>query len=141
MSSIPSAAAAATAKPAAAAPAAKPTVAFTAARVHALATEKAASACTSTTSKCKACAGTGKMGITTETFGVPGVNKVSLDCIYCVGGIVDTKKELYTEFIWCNCDAHEQYRVGSIKAPDGSRVFGNKDTYLCRGCGLVTQFG
>jgi hypothetical protein len=133
MSSIPSAAPAA-AKPAAAA------VAFTAARVHALATKKAASACTSTTSKCKACAGTGKMSITTETFGEPGVNKVSLDCIYCVGGVVNTKKELYTEYIWCTCDAHEQYRVGSLYAADGHRVFGNT-TYLCRGCGLVIQFG
>jgi hypothetical protein len=38
--------------------------------------------------------------------------------------------------IGCQCETP----LDPCYAPDGHQVFGN-DTYLCRGCGMVTQFG
>jgi hypothetical protein len=112
---------------------------FTAARAHSLATEKAARECASCkTSACKFCAGTGTAKITVETFGVAGsAHPVSLPCCYCKGGVINTQKELYNEYIWCACPTQQ---AGAFCAADGVRVFGNT-TYLCRCCGLVSQFG
>jgi len=120
-------------------PAAKATaVPFTAARAHSLASEKAARECASCkTSACKFCAGTGTAKITVETFGVAGSNTVSVPCVYCKGGVINTQKELYNEYIWCDCPTQN---AGAFCAADGVRVFGNT-TYLCRACGLVSQFG
>jgi hypothetical protein len=127
--------------PAAKAPAAKATtVVFTAARAHSLASEKAARECaTAKLVPCTFCAGTGKATITVETFGVAGsAHPVSLPCCYCKNGLIKNTAELYNSYIWC--ESPEHYASGSTYAPDGHKVFGNT-TYLCRCCGLVSQFG
>ncbi len=93
--------------------------------------------------ECGACKGTTKMQLRVSVLGGPDDAKetvTEITCGACAGsGKVKPIQEYYSQLIHCNC-RNKSDITGFLYAADGRRVFGN-DTYLCRHCGFVKQFG
>ncbi len=62
-----------------------------------------------------------------------------IPCISCKDGTTSAGLNAFNKLIWCGCK-HKSDVAGFLFARDGRAVFGN-DTYLCRHCGFVRQFG
>ena len=122
-----------------------PKMPFTAFRAHKLATINAHKICLSSKPDavpCPTCKGTGETKISITILGSSDAPKESTVpfCMTCEGKcIVSPITALYKKPIWCGC--RHKHEPSFQLAPDGSRVFGNKDTYLCGFCGFVRQFG
>ena len=84
----------------------------------------------------------GQMTVTIETQGSDPMDppkKISMECPRCKGTEKMTFSGLLQRYVWCKCQK-QKYEYNCVYAPDGRQVFGN-DTYICRQCGMVTQFG
>ncbi len=84
---------------------------------------------------------TGKIIVTVSTFGSSKPpSRFEMDCMECAGtGALSMKRirsSFLNSFVHCKCAE----RRHSSYSEDGREIFGN-DTYLCDGCGMVTQFG
>jgi hypothetical protein len=114
---------------------------FSAFYAHKRAVRSACRLCpTSSTVECGSCKGTGTMSLRIETISVENreMSTSTIKCVFCTGGTVDARNQLYNRLIMCQCK--QQATSGFLYARDGRRVFGN-ETYLCRACGFVKQFG
>jgi hypothetical protein len=116
---------------------------FTAFRAHKLATINAHKFCQGKTDAepCPTCKGTGETSMTISTLGSSAAPSVTtIPCMTCMGKkSVSPVAAAYKKLIWCGC--RHKHEPSFQLAPDGARVFGNKDTYLCGFCGFVRQFG
>jgi hypothetical protein len=92
--------------------------------------------------RCRSC-NQGKVKVTMSTHGSNKPPEVlEVPCIDCDGKFEqvsqkDAFESAVQKNVWCQC---RKDTAGVVKAKDGSQVFGNV-TYLCRKCGMVTQFG
>ena len=87
--------------------------------------------------KCACCEGTGEITLNLSTFGSDKTLTIDkVPCFECNGKGEYPKKKIPIKYMWCKCEKCED----TFYANDGRKVFGD-DIYLCRGCGMVTQFG
>jgi hypothetical protein len=93
---------------------------------------------------CGRCNGSKKMtigitcddGVLADMLGTKA-SDVVIDCVGCNGkGVSNVWHEAYESHLYCSCSAYHF----PVEARDGRAVFGNT-TWLCWGCGKVSQFG